>query len=166
MKKLVIALLMAMPLGLFAQNLKIGYINKQEIITVMPEYATAMKQLEDINLKYITEGKRLEEGLQRKFQEYQAQADTLDATIRQYKENELNQAQRNIQAFVQSAEETLKKKQQELLVPIMTKLDEAIKQVGEQNGFTYIIDNTAGIIAYKSSAATDVSSLVRKALGL
>ena len=150
MKKLVIALLMAMPLGLFAQNLKIGYINKQEIITVMPEYATAMKQLEDTNLKYITEGKKLEEELQRKFQEYQAQADTLDAAIRQYKENELNQYQRNIQAFVQSAEETLKKKQQELLVPIMTKLDEAIKQVGEQNGFTYIIDNTAGIFLQNS----------------
>jgi outer membrane protein len=108
----------------------------------------------------------LEEELQRKYQEYQAQADTLDAAIRQYKENELNQYQRNIQAFVQSAEETLKKKQQELLVPIMTKLDEAIKQVGEQNGFTYIIDNTAGIIAYKSSAAIDVSSMVRKVLGI
>ena len=166
MKKLVIALLLAMPLGLFAQNLKIGYINKQEIITVMPEYATAMKQLEDTNLKYITEGKKLEEELQRKYQEYQAQADTLDAAIRKYKENELNQYQRNIQAFVQSAEETLKKKQQELLLPIMTKLDEAIKQVGEQNGFTYIIDNTAGIIAYKSSAAIDVSSMVRKVLGI
>ena len=48
----------------------------------------------------------------------------------------------------------------------MTKLDEAIKQVGEQNGFTYIIDNTAGIIAYKSSAAIDVSSMVRKVLGI
>ena len=166
MKKLVIALLLAMPLGLFAQNLKIGYINKQEIITVMPEYATAMKQLEDTNLKYITEGKKLEEELQRKFQEYQAQADTLDAAIRQYKENELNQYQRNIQAFVQSAEETLKKKQQELMMPIINKINQAIKKVGDENGFTYIIDNAANIIPYVAPRAENVLPLIKKALNI
>ena len=166
MKKLVIALLLAMPLGLFAQNLKIGYINKQEIITVMPEYATAMKQLEDTNLKYITEGKKLEEELQRKYQEYAAQADTLDAAIRQYKENELARLQQSIQEFTKSADETLKKKQQELFMPIIAKMDEAIAKVGEQNGFTFILDNTAGIIAYKSAQTTDVAALVKKALGL
>ena len=64
MKKLIIALFLALPLGVFAQqNLKIGYINKQEILTAMPEANTAMKALEDMNLKYITEGKKLEEEL-------------------------------------------------------------------------------------------------------
>ena len=166
MKKLVIALLLAMPLGLFAQNLKIGYINKQEIITVMPEYATAMKQLEDTNLKYITEGKKLEEELQRKYQEYQAQADTLDAAIRQYKENELAHLQQSIQEFTKSAAETLKKKQQELMMPIINKIQQAIKKVGDENSFTYIIDNAANIIPYVSPSAENVLPLIKKALNI
>ncbi len=67
MKKLIIALFIALPLGVFAQqDLKIGYINKQELITSMSEYTTAMKQLEDMNLKYITEGKKLQEEFQKK----------------------------------------------------------------------------------------------------
>ena len=74
MKKLIIALLVVLPLGAFAENTKIGYINKQEILVVMPEYNDAMKVLEDMNLKYITEGKKLEEEFQRKYQEYASQA--------------------------------------------------------------------------------------------
>lgn len=167
MKKLVIALLLAMPLGLFAQqNLKIGYINKQELLTTMPESATAMKALEDMNLKYITEGKKLEEEFQRKYQEYAEQVDSLDAAIRKYKENELARLQQSIQEFTKSADETLKKKQQELFVPIIAKMDDAIKQVGDQNSFTYIIDNSANIITYKSAQAIDVTPMVKKALGL
>ncbi len=166
MKKLIIALLMALPLCAFAEGTKIGYVNKQEVLVAMPEYNDAMKVLEDMNLKYITEGKKLEEEFQRKYQEYAAQADTLDAAIRQYKENELARLQQSIQEFTKSAEETLKKKQQELFVPIIAKMDAAIAKVGEQNGFTLIIDNTANIITYKSAQTTDVAGLVKKALGL
>lgn len=166
MKKLIIALMMIIPLGAFAQGMKIGYVNKQEVLIVMPEYNNAMKVLEDMNLKYITEGKKLEEELQRKYQEYAAQADTLDTAIRQYKENELARLQQSIQEFTKSADETLKKKQQELFTPIIAKMDAAINTVGEQNGFTIILDNTAGIISYKSAQATDVASLVKKALGI
>lgn len=166
MKKLLVALMMILPLGAFAQGLKIGYVNKQEVLVVMPEYNAAMKTLEDMNLKYITEGKKLEEEFQRKYQEYAAQADTLDAAIRQYKENELARLQQSIQEFTKSADETLKKKQQELFMPIIAKMDEAIAKVGEQNGFTFILDNTTGIIAYKSAQTTDVAALVKKALGL
>ena len=158
MKKLLVALMMILPLGAFAQGLKIGYVNKQEVLVVMPEYNAAMKTLEDMNLKYITEGKKLEEDFQRKYQEYAAQADTLDAAIRQYKENELARLQQSIQEFTKSADETLKKKQQELFMPIIAKMDEAIAKVGEQNGFTFILDNTAGIIAYKSAQTTDVAA--------
>ena len=74
--------------------------------------------------------------------------------------------QQSIQEFTKSADETLKKKQQELFVPIIAKMDAAIAKVGEQNGFTIILDNTAGIITYKSAQTTDVAGLVKKALGL
>ena len=34
-------MLLALPMGVFAQNLKFGHINAQEIITVMPEFTKA-----------------------------------------------------------------------------------------------------------------------------
>ena len=61
MKKIIIALLMALPFTAMAADLKIGVFNSQEVITIMPEYNAAMSELENMNLKFQTEGKKLQE---------------------------------------------------------------------------------------------------------
>ena len=38
LKKIALVMLLALPMGVFAQNLKFGHTNAQEIITVMPEF--------------------------------------------------------------------------------------------------------------------------------
>lgn len=167
MKKIIIALLMFLPLSLMAQGtLKIGYFNSQEIITMMPEYNAGMSELENLNLKYQTEGKKLQEELEKKYQEYASSAEGLDPAIRQYKETELARLQQSIQEFATNADNTLKKKQQELMLPIGNKLNQAIKKVGDENGFTYIIDNAAGILPYVSPKAENVLPLIKKALNI
>ena len=60
----------------------------------------------------------------------------------------------------------IKKKQQELMMPIITKINQAIKKVGDENGFTYIIDNAANIIPYVSPNAENVLPLIKKALNI
>ena len=168
MKKFLLAIALVLPLSLMAQDLKIGYINRQEVISLMPEAEAAMKQLEDMNLKYSQQGKALQEEMQRKYQEYQdyqAQPDA-DENIMKYKESELMRLQQSLQEFSQNAQQTLEKKQQELMAPILDKLQVALKQVGDENGFLYIIDNTADILPYISPKAINVLPLVKKALNL
>ena len=166
MKKIIIALLMALPFTAMAADLKIGVFNSQEVITIMPEYNAAMSELENMNLKFQTEGKKLQEELEKKYQEYTSTAETLEPAIRQYKETELARLQQSIQEFATSAENNIKKKQQELMMPIITKINQAIKKVGDENGFTYIIDNAANIIPYVSPNAENVLPLIKKALNI
>lgn len=167
MKKLIFALVLILPLGAFAQsNLKIGYINRNELAQSMPEYNSAMKQLEDLRLTYTTEGQKLQEEAQRKYQEYVQQQDTLDAAIKQYKESELMRLQQSIEEFTRTADTNLQNKNQELMAPIIQKMNQAINTVGNENGFTYIIDNSAGILAYISQNAIDVMPLVKTKLGI
>lgn len=166
MKKIIIALLLALPFTAMAEDLKIGIFNSQEVITIMPEYNTAMSELENINLKYQTEGKKLQEELEKKYQEYASTAETLEPAIRQYKETELSRLQQSIQEFATNAETTLKKKQQELMLPIITKINQAIKKVGDENNFTYIIDNAANVVPYVSPKAENVLPLIKKALNI
>jgi outer membrane protein len=147
-------------------SLKIGVFNAQEVITVMPEYNAAMTELENMNLKYQTEAKKLQEEFEKKYQEYASTAETLDPAIRQYKETELARLQQSIQEFAANAENTLKKKNQELMAPIANKIQQAIKKVGDENGFTYIIDNSANIVPYVSPSAENVLPLVKKALNI
>ena len=166
MKKIIIALLMALPFTAMAADLKIGVFNSQEVITIMPEYNAAMSELENMNLKFQTEGKKLQEELEKKYQEYTSTAETLESAIRQYKETELARLQQSIQEFATSAENNIKKKQQELMMPIINKINQAIKKVGDENGFTYIIDNAANIIPYVAPSAENVLPLIKKALNI
>jgi outer membrane protein len=166
MKKIIIALLMCLPFSVMAEGLKIGVFNSQEVITMMPDYNTAMTELENLNLKYQTEGKKLQEELEKKYQEYASTAETLEPAIRQYKETELTRLQQSIQEFAANAETTLKKKQQELMMPIITKINQAIKKVGDENNFTYIIDNAANVVPYVSPNADNVLPLIKKALNI
>jgi outer membrane protein len=166
MKKIIIALLMCLPFSVMAEGLKIGVFNSQEVITMMPDYNTAMTELENLNLKYQTEGKKLQEELEKKYQEYASTAETLEPAIRQYKETELTRLQQSIQEFAANAESTLKKKQQELMMPIITKINQAIKKVGDENNFTYIIDNAANSVPYVSPKADNVLPLIKKALNI
>ena len=166
MKKIIIALLLALPFTVMAEDLKIGIFNSQEVITILPDYNTAMSELENINLKYQTEGKKLQEDLEKKYQEYASTAETLDPAIRQYKETELARLQQSIQEFATNAETTLKKKQQELMMPIINKIQQAIKKVGDENNFTYIIDNAANVVPYVSPKAENVLPLIKKALNI
>ena len=166
MKKIIIALLLALPFTVMAEDLKIGIFNSQEVITILPDYNTAMSELENINLKYQTEGKKLQEELEKKYQEYASTAETLDPAIRQYKETELARLQQSIQEFATNAETTLKKKQQELMMPIINKIQQAIKKVGDENNFTYIIDNAANVVPYVSPKAENVLPLIKKALNI
>ena len=166
MKKIIIALLLALPFTTMAADLKIGVFNSQEVITIMPEYNAAMSELENMNLKFQTESKKLQEELEKKYQEYTSTAETLEPAIRQYKETELARLQQSIQEFATSAENNIKKKQQELMMPIITKINQAIKKVGDENGFTYIIDNAANIIPYVSPNAENVLPLIKKALNI
>lgn len=167
MKKFVLALMLMMPFTLMAQDLKIAYINSQELITSMPEYEAALKQLEDMNLTYNQEGKKLQEELQKKYTEYATAADTLDAAIKRYKEAELQRLQQSIEEFTQNADANLKKKQQELLTPIVDKANKAVKEVGDANGFTYIIDTNNGqVVPYIGANAVNALPLVKKVLNL
>ena len=46
LKKIALVMLLALPMGVFAQNLKFGHINAQEIITVMPEFTKAQNDIQ------------------------------------------------------------------------------------------------------------------------
>ena len=166
MKKFIIALLMCLPFTVMAQDLKIGIFNSQELMSVMPETNAAMSELETMKLNFSKEAEKLQAEFEKKYQEYASTAETLEPAIRQYKETELARLQQSIQEFATSAENNLKKKQQELMMPIINKINQAIKKVGDENNFTYIIDNAANIIPYVSPKAENVLPLLKKALNI
>ena len=166
LKKLVLAVMLALPAISFAQTVKIGYIDSNEILSLMPERASAIKQLESMQKKFEDELANLNEQYVQEFKRYQAEADTLSETIRVRREQSLQSIEEKAAEFKQNAFETLQKKQNELMAPIIKKINSAIEAVGKENNFTYILDLSSGSILFKGNGSVDATPLVKAKLNL
>ena len=164
MKKLIIFLLMMLPLGVFAQESKIAIVNTQEVIQAMPEFATMQKQMADMEAKYKNEMQVMQDEYNKKYSDFVAQQDSLTENIKLRRMQEIQDIQERMDNFVQVAQQDVQKKQQQLLQPIQQKLHEAIQKVGEEKGYTYIIDPAA--LLYTGTNAVDATPFVRTKLGL
>ncbi|MBR1881645.1 MAG: OmpH family outer membrane protein [Muribaculaceae bacterium] len=167
-KKLLLAVLVAAPMCLAAQTAKFGYVNTQEIFNVMPEKATAENTLKTVGEKYETEFKNLQTAFQKKMEDYEKQeqdASTPQA-IKDRHQQELQEDYNKIQNFQQTASQDLQRQQETLLAPISQKLQDAIKAVGAEGGFTFIFDTSIPAIIYQGSGAEDISAKVKAKLGI
>ena len=154
MKKLIIFLLMMLPLGVFAQESKIAIVNTQEVIQAMPEFATMQKQMADMEAKYKNEMQVMQDEYNKKYSDFVAQQDSLTENIKM----------RRMQELQDMEQRTQQKKQGELFTPIQDKLKNAIKAVGDEKGYTYILDPQ--IVLYQGNTAVDATQFVKAKLGI
>ena len=164
MKKLIIFLLMMLPLGVFAQESKIAIVNTQEVIQAMPEFATMQKQMADMEAKYKNEMQVMQDEYNKKYSDFVAQQDSLTEKIKMRRMQELQDMEQRTQNFIQISQQDFQKKQGELFTPIQDKLKNAIKAVGDEKGYTYILDPQ--IVLYQGNTAVDATQFVKAKLGI
>ena len=99
MKKLVLMLMLLAPMTMMAQ--KFGKVNTQTIMQALPDVAKANGELEALQKQKDNELKAMQEEFQRKADEYQKGASTMNATAKQQKETELQGLQQKIQQAYQ-----------------------------------------------------------------
>ena len=138
MKKLIVLLLMILPLGAIAQEVKIAFVKTQEVFMAMPEVSGMEKQMADLNEKYRVELKQMQDEYQKKYSDFVAQQDSLTENIKMRRMQELQDMEQRTQNFIQISQQDFQKKQGELFTPIQDKLKNAIKAVGDEKGYTYI----------------------------
>ena len=134
---------------------KIGYIYSIEI---MNNY----EEVRQMNIELEKEQKRLESLYKKKMTSYDSLKQAIetgsiilsrDKVVKM--ETDLKNKQRDIEQFQLEhlgPQGSLYKKQEELLKPILSVIDRAIKTVGEQRGYDYIFDAANGAIVYALDA--------------
>lgn len=167
LKKIIIALFVALPMCVFAQTYKFGTVNSQELFSLMPDRVEAEKKLQEINKRYEDEFLKLQEELNRKYQEVQGlRADSLPETIYAARVQEVGNLQQRIESFREMAAQDINKQQEALIAPIQQKIMQAINAVGAENKFTYIFDLAYPIVLYHGAPSEDVTPLVKAKLSL
>jgi len=167
LKKIAIVIMLALPLGAFAQTLKFGHMNSQDVILAMPEYETTQAELVALDKKYSEELQRTQEEFNRKYKEFQREAETLPANIAERRQKELQDMYQRQEQFQQDAYQGMQEAQNNLMMPIYQKLDDAIKSVGQAEGLIYIFDIVRTQIPYiNESMSSDVTDKVKAQLGI
>ena len=164
MKKLLFMLMMLAPMAAFAQ--KFGHVNSQEVIQAMPEFTKARTDLEALGKQYEADLKCMQEEIQKKAEALEKEQATLPANIKQRREQELQEMYQKYQQSAQDNQQALAKEQSEKMQAITTKVLDAIKSVGQTDGYVYIMDIAGGIPYISTTLSTDVTAKVKAKLGL
>jgi len=165
MKKLLIAVMMMAPLSLCAQ--KFAHFNSADIIPNMKEYVTATEEIQAMAKQYDDDMKLMQEELQKKGDEYQKEQANLLENVRQRREQELQDLYQRLQQSYQDNQQALEKARQEKMGAINEKVLAAVKKVGEEGGYIYVVDiNTGAIPFINPQLSTDVSALIKKEVGI
>ena len=152
--------------AVLGQTGKFGHINSQELLTQMPESDSAQAEMQRMQTTYELQFEEMQVELNKKYEDYLQNRDSYSELILQTKEAEIQEINARIEQFQQIAGQDLQAQQNELLAPILEKANNAIKEVAEDNGFTYIFDVGQGNPIYFSEESVDILPLVLEKLGI
>lgn len=163
---MIIAVMLFAALQLSAQ--KIGYINTEKILSVIPEYKTAQEQLEGLSRQYQNKIESEYGKIETLYQSYQAQKGNLSAQVRQQRENEIIEREKTVKELQKSyfgQDGLMQKRSEELLGPIREKVDAAINKIAKSGNFMIIFDLSALQGVAYANESDDLSGEVIKLLG-
>ena len=161
MKKILLALLVAIPMFAFAQAPKFGVVNTQTIAEAMPELKAAQEQVQASTQKYEEELKKLQEKIEKDFADFQALDASTPESIKERRMQDIQQQEQKMQQFHSTA---IQRQQAALMAPIQEKIQSAIQAVGKENNLTFIFESNVPL--YVGTDVTDVTSMVRTKLGI
>ncbi len=163
--KLGILLLAVAFLSVDAQAQKYGYIDSNALIEAMPAVKQMQPELESLQ-------KQLNKKREQMYTEYQEKRQSAEKKLQRGEmspleqetiQKELLEQEQQIVNYEQDMQKKIMEKQQSLLNPILEQVNDAIKQVAKEKGYTMIFD--AAVLLY-ADEMQDVSSMVKAKLGL
>ena len=132
-------------------DVKIGYVDSNEIMNNFDEVRQVQADLEKEQRRLESEFNEIVFGLDSLKQDYDRQRLLMSDTRRNEKENELANKEKSVQKFQLDKfgpEGEIYRIQNELLKPVLAKIDAAIQKVGSERGYDFILDAMSGALLY------------------
>jgi outer membrane protein len=150
--------------GVCAQ-LKLGYVNSDAILEQYSGTKAAEEELRKQYAKWEQEASKKEENIRKMQENLQKQALLLSEERKMQIQKEMQDSMTNYQKFLQDKfgqQGEAAQKNNELLRPIVEKVNSIINKIATDENYDYIFDSKAGVIFAKKSY--DLTDKVIKAL--
>ncbi|MGB4845542.1 MAG: OmpH family outer membrane protein [Ferruginibacter sp.] len=146
MKKLFLGAVMAFGILSASAQAKVGYINTDILISLMPEAAQANTELNAYNASLQQQGKDLEIEADKKRDQFFKDSLTMTPQMKEIKREELIKMYGRLQNYDQEAQEKANQYAQGKIGPIRQKALDAIASVAKEKGYNYVLDEATSVL--------------------
>jgi outer membrane protein len=170
---LLTAFFLIQPGTLQAQELRIGVVDADLILSEMPELTNVSDQLEGFATRKRREFAQLETEFLRAREEFEQKVAVISESAREAEQERLAQKARRIQQFQMEYQEELLARQEALIEPLREKILTAINDVSSELQLSYVlnrmVNNGDMVVLYMSDRMRDqydITNRVRTRLGI
>ncbi|MCL7754195.1 OmpH family outer membrane protein [Polaribacter sp. Z022] len=144
---------------------KVGTIDSEYIVGLMPETKIVLKRSQDYGAKLDSSFSIKLKLYQTKVEAYKKNEKTLGALAKKTEIAELTQMEADIKQYQQNGNKLMQLKKNELMRPLYKKLSDAITAVSKAGNYTQVLTLTGNQFAYIDNKY-DITDLVIKHLGI
>ncbi|WKN43323.1 OmpH family outer membrane protein [Tunicatimonas pelagia] len=173
MKKIFLTLLSVTTLSTattFAQGLKIGFVQSEYVLGLLPEAKAARQDVAAFERKLNNKLTAMRQGLELQAAQLQQEAANLSDTVRAVREQELQELQQDILSEQETAQQQMQFKVMQAMSPLRQKVQQTIDSVAQLNGYTHIfpasVNGQAMLVYTQNPEESNVTPLIIEALGL
>lgn len=145
---------------------KIGYMNLGNLLASLPETKSADSAIKKLNEESTNELEGLAKKLEAKALQFQkdVQSGALSPQQQTTQQEALQKEQQALLLKEQQLSQKIQQKRQELLQPILLKIENAVKSYAQSNGYNMILDSSVPNFILFAKEAEDLTETIKSSL--
>ncbi len=169
MKKTLAVLALLLTFSVVSVAQKFGYVDSKYILSHVPEYQEAQKQINTLSAQWQKDIETKYETIEKLEKAFQAEKILLTEDMRKKREEEIEEKRREAKELQKTkfgVDGELFQKREELIKPIQDAIYAAIQEVASQSGLMVVFDKANHSNILYSNPKHDISDKVLKKMGL
>lgn len=154
-KRILILLTVVLTAAVAADEMKVGFIYSEQIMVEYQEAVDAMKKLEAEATELQNVYKEMQADYQKLIEDYEKRKLVSSDAWKKAKQNEIVSKEQQLQNYQMEhfgQDGSIYAKEEEYLGPVLDKINETLKKVGEEEGYAFVFDASKGTIVYADEA--------------
>jgi outer membrane protein len=147
---------------------KFGYVNTEQILSKLPEYKEAQKEIDRISVNYQKQIDQMYVSLDSMFNEFRRKEILLEKEQKKRMQDKIMAKEKEIKEFQKKIfgyEGEIFLKRQELIKPIQDKVYAAVEKVAKDQRLQVVFDKAGDLVMIYTEATHDYTDFVLEELG-
>jgi outer membrane protein len=144
-------------------QMKIGFVNTEELFSVLPEAKKADSALQQYQEVLKRTGEDYQQELEEKAKKFNTDSTKMTAVQKESERRKLQDLYSRVVNYNQEAQQQLQAKQQELIAPLQKTVSELVNKVAKANGYTHVFSREALLVVPDGD---NLLPLIKKQLNL